>query len=115
MCSSDLDPTGNVYVTGYSSQVGEKLYTTVKYGPAAVTGVEPPAPAAGLALAFPNPVTVGGLVTLRGLGTAPVEVFSPDGRRLLRSEAISQFRAPSPGVFLVRTGGQTQKLVVVGK
>jgi uncharacterized delta-60 repeat protein len=110
-----LDPSGGVYVTGYSSEVGRKLYNTVKYGPDAVTGVEPPSPAPSHVFAFPNPVTVGGLVTLRGLGTAPVEVFSPDGRRLLRSEAISQFRAPSPGVFLVRTGGQTQKLVVVGK
>ena len=110
-----LDPTGNVYVTGYSSEVGEKLYTTVKYGPAAVTGVEPPGPVPGPMFAFPNPVTVGGVVTLRGLGTAPVEVFSPDGRRVLRTEGISHFRAPSPGVFFVRTGGQAQKLVVLGR
>lgn len=110
-----LDQSGGAYVTGYSSEVGEKLYTTVKYGPVAVTGVDAPVPVRGLALASPNPVIVGGLVTLRGMGTAPLEVFGPDGRRILRLDHDTQFRAASPGVFLVRRGGQAQKLVVLGK
>ena len=110
-----LDPSGGVYATGYSSELGQKLYTTVKYGPGAITGVETSSPPPSPAIAFPNPVMVGGLVTLRGLGTAPIEVFSPDGRRLLRSEGISQFRAAIPGIFFVRAGHQVQKLVVLGE
>jgi hypothetical protein len=109
-----VDPAGSVYVTGYSSEVGRKLFTTVKYGPGAVTGVETPGRPRSQ-LAFPNPVTVGSLVTLRGEEAGSVEVFSPDGRRLLRSQGVAQFRAPSPGIFLVRAGGRTQKLVVVGR
>jgi uncharacterized delta-60 repeat protein len=110
-----LDQSGGVYVTGYSSRVGEKLYTTVKYGMGSVAGVGSPDPARSVALAFPNPVAVGGLVTLTEMGKAPIEVFSVDGRLLFRTDRSSQFRTVSPGVFLVRSGKLSQKLVVFGK
>jgi Beta-propeller repeat len=110
-----LDQSDGVYVTGYSSEVGQKLYTTVKYGLADFTGVEAPEPVRTLALASPNPVIVGGLVTVRGTGTTPVEMFAPDGRRIFRIDRDTQFRVATPGVFLVRAGGQTQKVVVIGK
>jgi hypothetical protein len=111
-----LDGSGGVFVTGYSSEVGQKLTTTIKYGAGNVTtGVEAPDPVQRLALASPNPVIVGGLVTVRGTKTTPVEVFGPDGRRVLRLDRATQFRAVGPGVLLVRAGKQAQKLIVIGR
>jgi len=46
---------------------------------------------------------------------APFELFSPDGRRILRAEGSAQVRAVSSGVFLIRAAGEVQKLVVIGK
>lgn len=110
-----VDGACNVYVTGYNALTGAKLWTTIKFGPTDVVGVEAPEPVRGLALASPNPVLVGGLVTLRATGAFPVEVFGPDGRRIWRSDHDTQFRVASPGIFLVRAGRESQKLVVIGK
>lgn len=106
---------GNVYVTGYSSKTGSKLWTTLKYAPIGVVGVEPPDRVPGPMLASPNPVRAGDLVSLRVGASLPVEVFSPTGRRILSSRVDTRFRAASPGVYLVRAGAQVQKLVVVGR
>jgi hypothetical protein len=89
--------------------------TTVVYNQNEATGIGAPEPVRRLVLASPSPVIVGGLVTVRGTGTSPVEIFAPDGRRILKIERDTSFRASSPGVFLVRAGGQSQKLVIIGK
>ena len=66
----------------------------------------------------PNPAFAGDMVTLRAPGGEPVDVFGPDGRRIVHlvnhgSEAV-RFAAPTaPGIYLVRAGSTVKKLVVV--
>lgn len=118
---------GRVYVVGDSWRGFAPYYdiTSVVYSQSGeLLGVDPPpGRTSGFESLGPNPVLAGRLVTLHAPGTSPVEVFDVDGRRVLRLAADGsspanrglQFRAPSsPGIYVVRAGHQTRKLVVVG-
>jgi hypothetical protein len=69
----------------------------------------------------PNPVRAGKLVTFRSNETGPVGLFGMDGRHVLELQEAGvpgthgelHFRAPSAGVYMLRAGDRTRKLVVV--
>ena len=80
-----LDESGGVYVTGYSSEVGEKLYTTVKYTDAPVSSDASPNPMVSRGLGArlaPNPFRAQTTIQyeVRKPGTARVGVYDPSGR-----------------------------------
>ena len=97
---------------------------SVVYRQSELAGITPPPdPEIGSEWFGPNPVIAGNLVTLRSVGTGPVELLGIDGRRVLQvrrgggngAESALQFTAPSsPGIYMVRAGERTKKLVVLG-
>lgn len=80
-----LSQSADVYVTGYSSEVGEKLYTTVKYTDAPVPSDASPNPTVSRGLGAhlaPNPFRAQTTIQyeVRKPGTARVRVYDPSGR-----------------------------------
>ena len=60
-------------------------------------------------------------MTFRSNETGPVELFGMDGRRILTLDEVGvpgsggalHFRAPTAGVYMLRAGDRTRKLVVI--
>jgi hypothetical protein len=114
-----------VYVVGDAWRNFDNYYdiTSVVYRqsePAAIPGTNTDI-ASGFTLE-PNPVHAGKLVTFRSNETGPVQLFGMDGRRVFMvdklgahgTDGMLHFRAPSAGVYMLRAGERTGKLVVVG-
>jgi hypothetical protein len=92
--------------------------TSVVYRQDGLVAVEPPEAGGTAAFFGPNPAFAGGMITLRARDAGPVEVFAVDGRRVLRlaenDAGAYRFAAPSaPGLYVVRAGGISRKLVVL--
>lgn len=113
-----------VYVVGDAWRDFARYFdiTSVVYRQSGVVAVTPTGPDVGSRLLGPNPVMAGTAVTLLSLGNEPIELFGIDGRRVLRPPGVEaaregtlRFTAPSsPGVYLVRAGKRSEKLVVLG-
>jgi hypothetical protein len=113
-----------VYVAGDAWRDFDNYYdiTSVVYrqsDPAAIPGTTPEL-ASEMTLE-PNPVRAGKFVTFRSNETGPVELFGMDGRRILTLDEVGvpgsggalHFRAPTAGVYMLRAGDRTRKLVVI--
>jgi uncharacterized delta-60 repeat protein len=90
-----LDPSGSVYVTGYSSRVGEKLYTTVKYTETQVASDASPGPTVSGALGphiSPNPFRAQTTIeyVVRVPGRANVRVYDLRGRAVRNLSSAAQ-------------------------
>jgi hypothetical protein len=108
-----------VFVVGDAWRDFSRYYdiTTVAYRQNAIVGVPPSVPETRSEFAIgPNPVVAGALVTVLSAEAAPVEMFGVDGRRirLVREGALRFFAPSSPGIYMVRQGDRTRRLVVLG-
>jgi hypothetical protein len=114
-----------VYVVGDAWRDFDRYFdiTSVVYRQDEIVAV---APGSGIDTEFlvgPNPVMAGSLVTLRWSGAERVELFGVDGRLVSRisngasgEEGGLRFAAPtSPGIYLLRAGPRTKKLIVLEK
>jgi hypothetical protein len=114
-------PTGKVYVGGPFNMVGDGSKVTLHFGvydpnaPLAVAGAQSPVRAA----VFPNPAH--GTVAVRlpaGLPAQPITVLDAEGRVVrrypapARADAVLDLHGLPVGVYLVRCGPFTERLLV---